>query len=87
MTWTATAIVTSEYDGITYGWTRAYARAHHLSLRTVLNAALAEYAARRQQTDTGPEPQLHFRRGHPPAELTRRQQQLLLGSRRGRKLR
>jgi hypothetical protein len=39
------------------------------------------------QTDTGPEHQLHFRRGHPPAELTRRQRELLVGSRHGRKLR
>lgn len=82
-----TAVVTSEYDGTTYEWARAYARAHGLNLRSVLNAALAEYAARRQQTDTGPEPQLHYRRGHPSAELTRRQQQLMRGSRRGRKLR
>lgn len=41
----------------------------------------------REHTDTGPEPQLHFRRGHPPAELRRRQGQMLVGSKRGRKLR
>lgn len=66
---------------------RAYAQAHLLNLRSVLHAALADYAARRQQTDTGPEPQLHFRRGHPSAEVTRHQRELLAGSTRCRRLR
>lgn len=82
-----TTVVTIEFESADYRWARAYALAHGLRLKSVLNAALAEYAARRQQTEAGPEPQLHYRRGHPSAELMGRQQQLMRGSRRGRKLR
>jgi hypothetical protein len=82
-----TTVATFEFERADYTWARGYAQAHKLSLRAVINSALAEYAARRQQTDTGPEPQLHFRRGHPSAEATRRQRELLAGSTRGRKLR
>lgn len=87
MTSIGTTTATIEYDCITYEWAREYARTHGLNLRSVLNAALAEYAARRQQTQTGPEPQLHYGRGHPSAEITRRQRELVVGSKRGRKLR
>lgn len=81
-----TIVATVEYEAPTYAWARAYAQQHKLNLRAVLNAALAEYAARRQQTQAGPEPQLHYRRGHPSAEITRRQRALVVGSKRGRKL-
>lgn len=80
-------MATIEFESGEYQWARDYARAHGLNLRSVLNAALAEYAARRQQTPMGPAPQLQFRRGHPSAELTRRQRALIAGSIRGRKLR
>lgn len=82
-----TTVATFEFERADYTWARGYAQAHRLSLRAVINSALAEYAARRRQTDSGPQPKLHFQRGHPSAEITRRQRELTTGSTRGRKLR
>lgn len=66
-------------------WVRAYARQHGLTVRVVLNAAVAEYAARRDQTSAGPEPQLHHTRGHPPANVRDRQGRLMRVDPRGRR--
>lgn len=68
-------------------WVRTYASRHQLTIRVVLNAALAEYAARREQTDAPPAPKLHYRRGHPPASVLERQADLLRADPRGRRSR
>jgi hypothetical protein len=73
-----------EADSLT--WMRSYARRHRLSLRVVMNAAVAEYAARRTQSATGPEPQLKFTRGYPTRELMDRQRHLMRVDPRGRRL-
>ena len=66
---------------------RRFAIAHELSLRGVMSAALAEYLAKRERTHARPEPQLHFRRGHPPSHVAARQAHLITRSPRGRPLR
>jgi hypothetical protein len=63
-----------------------YAIAHGLSLNALLAMALAEYLAKRREGDGTPVPQLHYRKGHPPADLVRLQQQLMRRDPRGRKL-
>ena len=81
-------VCTSTYPVELLAWAREYALAHDLRLRAVLTAALAEYAAKREQrADVGPQPQLHYRRGHPPAGVEAQQRALLVASRRGRPLR
>lgn len=67
-------------------WVRTYASRQRLTVRVVLNAALAEYAARREQTNASPAPQLHYRRGHPPSSLVERQNILLQVDPRGRRV-
>lgn len=74
------------WDPDLLAWARAYAARHALTVRAVLTA-LAEYAARRDQTGASPAPQLHYRRGHPPASVLERQVGLLRVDPRGRKLR
>ncbi len=63
-----------------------YALEHGLSLNVLLSVALAEYLAKRRRGDAGPAPQLHYRKGHPPAELVQEQQQLMHVDPRGRKM-
>jgi hypothetical protein len=63
-----------------------YAIKHRLSLNVVLSVALAEYLAKRRERDAGPAPQLHYRKGHPPAKLVQEQQQLMHVDPRGRKM-
>jgi hypothetical protein len=63
-----------------------YALAHGLSLNALLSMALAEYLAKRRESGAVPAPQLHYRKGHPPAELVRLQQELMQRDPRGRKL-
>jgi hypothetical protein len=75
------------WDAELLAWARGYASRHNLTVRVVLNAALAEYAARRDQTDAPPAPQLHYRRGHPPASVSERQGRLLRVDSRGRRAR
>lgn len=75
------------WDPALLNWARRYAVRTGLTIRAVLNAALAEYAARRDQTGASPLPQLHFRRGHPPAALIERQHELLRVDPRGRRAR
>jgi hypothetical protein len=62
-----------------------YALAHGLSLNALLSMALAEYLAKRE-SGALPAPQLHYRKGHPPAELVRLQQELMRRDPRGRKM-
>lgn len=82
------AICTSAYPAHLLKWARKYALAHKLRLRAVLAAALGEYAAKRKQRpEVGPEPQLHYQRGHPSAAVEAEQQALLSASTRGRSLR
>ncbi|HAF08825.1 MAG TPA: hypothetical protein DCK98_01925 [Chloroflexi bacterium] len=64
-----------------------YALAHGLSLNVLLSAALAEYLAKRRERGVAPAPQLHYRKGHPPADLVKLQQDLMRVDPRGRKLR
>ena len=63
-----------------------YAIDQGLSLNVLLSVALAEYLAKRRRGDAGPAPQLHYRKGHPPAELVQEQQQLMHVDPRGRKM-
>jgi hypothetical protein len=63
-----------------------YAVAHGLSLNVLLSAALAEYLAKRREGGAAPAPQLHYRKGHPPADLVKLQQDLMHVDPRGRKL-
>lgn len=63
-----------------------YALEHGLSLNVLLSVALAEYLAKRRRGDAGPAPQLHYRKGHPPAALVQEQQQLMHVDPRGRKM-
>jgi hypothetical protein len=63
-----------------------YALAHSLSLNALLSMALAEYLAKRRESGAVPAPQLHYRKGHPPADLVRLQQELMRRDPRGRKL-
>lgn len=63
-----------------------YAIAHGLSLNALLSMALAEYLAKRRESGAAAAPQLHYRKGHPPAELVRLQQELMQRDPRGRKL-
>ncbi len=65
---------------------RIYARAHGLSMKVVLAAALAEYLARRADHTVGPAPQLHYRRGRPTAQLIAFQARLMHVDHRGRKI-
>ena len=65
---------------------RSYAVEHRLSLQAVMNAAVAEYCAKREDAATGPAPQLHYRRGSPPRAVLQRAQALLLRDPRGRKM-
>lgn len=83
----ADEICTSAYPSHLMAWARHYALAHKLRLRAVLAAALGEYAAKRQQRpEVGPTPQLHYRRGHPTADVEAEQRALLSASPRGRPL-
>lgn len=75
------------WDPELLAWARRYATLHGLTVRAVLNAALAEYAARREQTKAPPAPQLHFRRGHPPSSTLERQRDLVRVDPRGRRWR
>jgi hypothetical protein len=65
----------------------AYAIANGLSLNALLSMALAEYLAKRRTGGAGPAPQLHYRKGHPPADVVRLQQDLMHVDPRGRKMR
>ncbi|MEK6225550.1 MAG: hypothetical protein AABM40_04560 [Chloroflexota bacterium] len=65
---------------------REYALAQRLSLNVVLTAALAEYLAKRKSGQHGPAPQLHYHKGHPPADLVMWQQALMKVDPRGRKI-
>lgn len=78
---------TTEWDAALIEWARAYAVRNGLTVRAVLNAALAEYAAVRDQTDASPAPHLHHRRGHPSAATVQRQQEILRVDPRGRRCR
>lgn len=77
----------TRYEPDLLRWARAYAARNGLTVRAVLNAALAEYAARRDQTGASPLPQLHFRRGHPSAPTIERQRALMRVDPRGRRSR
>lgn len=77
----------TRWDFDLLSWARAYAARHGLTVRAVLNAALAEYAARREQTAAPAAPQLHYRRGHPPASVLKRQALILKVDPRGRRSR
>jgi hypothetical protein len=65
---------------------REYALTQRLSLNVVLTAALAEYLAKRKSGQHGPAPQLHYHKGHPPADLVMWQQALMKVDPRGRKI-
>lgn len=82
----AKAQMSARYPRALVDEAHGYAVKHDLSLNVVLAVALAEYLAKRRAGDTTPAPQLHYRKGHPPAELVRLQQALMQRDPRGRKL-
>ncbi|HZP96367.1 MAG TPA: hypothetical protein VFC31_08560 [Candidatus Limnocylindria bacterium] len=79
--------LSSRYPSALADTARDYAREHHLPLRIVLAAALAEYLSRRADPAVSPTPHLHWRRGRPSGEVIDFQDRLMRVDGRGRKLR
>lgn len=78
---------TSRYERELLQSARVFALRAGVTVKVVLNSALAEYLARREQTGAGAIPNLQYGRGQPSRAVRAPQAQLLHVDPRGRRVR